>query len=241
MSVHLSGRNTSHHTNGVLHHDSYVPYLYYDHCCDCNQGTNNLQEGSRRGNQLHRNNPPYPKSCHNADRRSRKYSVRHIHEHPECIKLLDVSRNIQTADRKIFRNHIHKWIFLSSAIVSAPISVKGLVNVGWTEIPSVQYAELAYLTICATFISYFLIPVAQKRIRPTLVSMYTYVQPIIAIVFSITIGMDALTWQKILAAAMVFGGLVIVSYSKSKAFREQLIFVAVADVSLRNNYYFCNL
>lgn len=113
-----------------------------------------------------------------------------------------------------------KWIFLFAAIVSAPISVKGLANVGWTEIPSVQYAELAYLTICATFISYFLIPVAQKRIRPTLVSMYTYVQPIIAIVISMIIGMDILTWQKILAAVMVFAGVVIVSYSKSKAFRK---------------------
>jgi drug/metabolite transporter (DMT)-like permease len=29
--------------------------------------------------------------------------------------------------------------------------------------------------------------------------------------------MDTLTWQKVLAAAMVFGGVIIVSYSKSKA------------------------
>ena len=71
------------------------------------------------------------------------------------------------------------------------------------------------MVICATFITYFLIPVAQKRIRPTLVSMYSYVQPIIAIVISIAIGMDAITWQKVLAAAMVFGGVIIVSRSRS--------------------------
>lgn len=45
--------------------------------------------------------------------------------------------------------------------------------------------------------------------------MYSYIQPIIAIVVSIIIGMDALTWQKVVAAGMVFGGLIIVSYSKS--------------------------
>ena len=108
-----------------------------------------------------------------------------------------------------------KWIFLFSGIISIPISAPGMFKVEWTSIPAIQYAELAYLVICATFISYFLIPLGQKRIRPTLVSMYSYVQPIIAIVVSICIGMDSLTWQKILAAVMVFGGVIIVSYSKT--------------------------
>lgn len=108
-----------------------------------------------------------------------------------------------------------KWIFLISAIVATPFSAKGLINVNWTAIPAIQYAELAYLIFCATFISYFLIPIAQKRIRPTLISMYSYVQPIIAIAISIAIGMDTLTWQKTLATLLVFGGLIIVSYSRS--------------------------
>ena len=108
-----------------------------------------------------------------------------------------------------------KWIFLFSFCVAAPFSAKGLTEVNWADIPSIQYAELAYLIICATFITYFLIPVAQKRIRPTIISMYSYVQPIIAISISIAIGMDILTWQKVLAAAMVFGGVIVVSYSKS--------------------------
>ena len=108
-----------------------------------------------------------------------------------------------------------KWIFLFSAVVATPFSAKGLINVNWTAIPAIQYAELAYLIFCATFISYFLIPIAQKRIRPTLISMYSYVQPIIAIAISIAIGMDTLTWQKALATLLVFGGLIIVSYSRS--------------------------
>ena len=108
-----------------------------------------------------------------------------------------------------------KWIFLFSALVATPLSLKGLINVDWAGIPSKQYAELAYLIICATFITYFLIPVAQKRIRPTLVSMYSYVQPIIAIAVSIAIGMDTLTWQKFLATILVFSGLIIVSRSRA--------------------------
>ena len=108
-----------------------------------------------------------------------------------------------------------KWIFLFSACVSTPLSLRGLINVDWAGIPTKQYAELAYLIICATFITYYLIPISQKRIRPTIVSMYSYVQPIIAIAVSIAIGMDTLTWQKILATVLVFGGLAIVSRSRA--------------------------
>ena len=110
-----------------------------------------------------------------------------------------------------------KWIFLFAFMVSAPFSLGEIASLDLSVIPTIQLAELAYLIFCATFITYFLIPVGQKRIRPTLVSMYSYVQPIIAIVISITVGMEVLTWQKVLAAVLVFGGVVVVSYSKSRA------------------------
>lgn len=108
-----------------------------------------------------------------------------------------------------------KWIFLFSFLMSVPMSGKEIITLSWTSIPSAQLWELGYLIVFATFISYFLIPVGQKIIRPTLVSMYSYIQPIIATAISICIGMDTLTWQKILAAAMVFGGVIIVSRSRS--------------------------
>lgn len=110
-----------------------------------------------------------------------------------------------------------KWIFLFSALMSLPLSLREVVSLSWTKIPSVQLWELGYLIVFATFISYFLIPFGQKRIRPTLVSMYSYIQPIIATVISIIIGMDILTWQKLLAAGLVFFGVFVVSSSRSAA------------------------
>ena len=107
-----------------------------------------------------------------------------------------------------------KWIFLFSALMSLPLSFREVFSFGWTQIPGEQMWELGYLIVFATFMAYFLIPFGQKRIRPTLVSMYSYIQPIIATVISIIIGMDILTWQKLLAAAMVFGGVIIVSRSR---------------------------
>ena len=109
-----------------------------------------------------------------------------------------------------------KWIFLFAFAISAPFAGKEIITLDWGTIPTIQLAELAFLVAFATFTTYFLIPIGQKRIRPTLVSMYSYVQPIVAILISIGTGMEMLTWQKILAAVMVFGGVIIVSYSKGR-------------------------
>ncbi len=110
-----------------------------------------------------------------------------------------------------------KWIFLFSAFMSLPLSLREVVSLEWTKIPSVQMWELGFLIVFATFVSYFLIPFGQKRIRPTLVSMYSYIQPIIATIISIILCMDILTWQKLMAALMVFAGVFIVSRSRAKA------------------------
>ena len=45
--------------------------------------------------------------------------------------------------------------------------------------------------------------------------MYTSLQPIIAAIVSIWIGMDTLTWQKILATVFVVGGVVLVNRSRA--------------------------
>ena len=110
-----------------------------------------------------------------------------------------------------------KWIFLFSALMSLPLSLREVASLEWTKIPSVQMWELGFLIVLATFVSYFLIPFGQKRIRPTLVSMYSYIQPIIATIISIILCMDILTWQKLMAALMVFAGVFIVSRSRAKA------------------------
>ena len=110
-----------------------------------------------------------------------------------------------------------KWIFLFSTLMTLPFSASELLEVEFTSLPASYIAELAFLIVCATFVTYFLIPVGQKLLRPTLVGMYTYVQPIVATVVSIYVGLDKLTLSKVIAAITVFAGVVIVSRSRQKA------------------------
>lgn len=108
-----------------------------------------------------------------------------------------------------------KWIFLFSSIYIIPFSARDLMTVNWAGMSASVTLEIGYLVLFATFIAYFLIPVAQKRVRPTIVCLYTYLQPLIACVVSIYAGIDHLTWQKTVAAVLVIGGVAVVNSSRS--------------------------
>lgn len=108
-----------------------------------------------------------------------------------------------------------KWVFLFSLLISLPFSAKGLFTLDYAAIPVPVRWEIGYLILFATFIAYYLIPYGQKRIRPTLVSMYNYLSPIIATTVSIWAGLDHLTWEKVIAASAIVGGVILVSKSRA--------------------------
>ena len=108
-----------------------------------------------------------------------------------------------------------KWMFLVSFLVSIPFSLPHLPESDFAAVPVRVWWEIGFMIFFSTFVAYFLIPVGQKRIRPTLVSMYGYLQPIIAIAVAIWTGMDRLTVTKVLAALLVFTGVWVVNKSRA--------------------------
>ena len=108
-----------------------------------------------------------------------------------------------------------KWMFLFSVAMSLPFSARGLVTTEYAAIQTGTLLEILFVIIFATFVSYFLIPMGQKRIRPTLVSMYSYIQPMVAVIISIITGLDILTWEKVVAMVLVFAGVAIVNRSRA--------------------------
>lgn len=109
-----------------------------------------------------------------------------------------------------------KWMFLFSMIVSVPLNFHELTHLPFGAMPSGYLLELGFLILFSTFIAYFLIPIGQKTLRPTVISLYSYLQPLIATITSICLGMDKLSWQKLLAAVLVFTGVILVNRSRAK-------------------------
>ena len=110
-----------------------------------------------------------------------------------------------------------KWMFLFATICSLPICWGDVSRVDYANISVDMYLRIIYVVALATFLAYLFLPIGQKSLRPTIVSMYNYLQPIVASIVALILGMDVFGWIKGSATVLVFLGVYIVTRSKSYA------------------------
>lgn len=110
-----------------------------------------------------------------------------------------------------------KWMFLSATVVTLPFSGPSLAGIDFAAVPGAVWGEVAYVVFVGTVMTFFLVPIGQRLLRPTVVSSYNYVQPVVSAVVSLYLGLDTFGWVKGLAVALVFGGVLMVSRSRAKA------------------------
>lgn len=109
-----------------------------------------------------------------------------------------------------------KWMFTFAALVILPFSVRTIAMTRWSALGMEEVAGIAYVVAGATFIAYILVMIGQKNLRPTVVGMYNYVQPVVATSIGIYLGLDRLTPVKLLAIALIFSGVYLVSVSRGR-------------------------
>ncbi len=111
---------------------------------------------------------------------------------------------------------IMKWMFTYAFICTLPFSTNDLMNTRWESLPAADVAGLAYVVVCGTFLCYMLVVVGQKALRPTVAGMYNYIQPVVACVVAVCWNMDTFNLTKAVAVAMIFGGVYLVTISRSR-------------------------
>ncbi len=116
---------------------------------------------------------------------------------------------------------INKWMFVYASICYIPFSYHDISAIQWAAIPTTAILQVLYVVLGGSFLAYLCIMTAQKLLRPTVVSMYNYMQPIVATIAAILMGVGSFGWQKGLAIALVFLGVYIVTQSKSRADLEK--------------------
>ena len=110
---------------------------------------------------------------------------------------------------------IMKWMFLFGTIVCTPFCYTPLMQTDFTVLSAETFWRIGYMVVMATFLGYLLIPIGQKVLLPTTLSMYNYLQPVVASLLAIAIGMDTFGLEKALSAVLVFSGVYIVTQSKN--------------------------
>lgn len=111
---------------------------------------------------------------------------------------------------------VNKWMFTWATVFVVPVSSGHLSQLSWATLTSTTWMEVGFVVFFGTFVSYLLSIVAQGVLRPTVVSVYNYVQPIVSVTVSVLTGLGVFTWQQGLAVILVFSGVWLVVKSKSK-------------------------
>ena len=111
---------------------------------------------------------------------------------------------------------IMKWMFTYAFICTLPFSARDLMSTDWLSLGWTDMGGLSFIVVGATFLSYMLVVVGQKNLRPTVAGMYNYVQPVVACIVAVCWGMDSFNLTKGIAVVLIFGGVYLVTASRSR-------------------------
>jgi drug/metabolite transporter (DMT)-like permease len=110
---------------------------------------------------------------------------------------------------------ILKWVSFFGFLFILPFSVKEITTLHLQSVTVHAWLGVGYVVVFNTFIAYLLINFALKTVEASMVSFYTYLQPVIASVMSVSLGTEAITVPKIIAALLIFGGVLLVIRTKT--------------------------
>ena len=115
---------------------------------------------------------------------------------------------------------VNKWMFTWASLFVLPFTTVHVSQLSWASFTAATWLEVVYMVVLGTFVSYLLSVVAQSVLRPTVVSVYNYVQPIVSVVVSVAVGMSVFTLPQGVAVVLVFTGVWLVIKTKSKRDEE---------------------
>jgi drug/metabolite transporter (DMT)-like permease len=110
---------------------------------------------------------------------------------------------------------VMKWTFLFGMLTNIPLGYNQWSTMDWSAISLNAWLAIGFVVVFATYLGYLLIVFGLRRLSPTVVSTYTYTQPIIAAYLATLMGQDHITLVMIVSAMLIFAGVFVVSRQKN--------------------------
>ncbi|MBT8327021.1 MAG: DMT family transporter [Bacteroidia bacterium] len=103
------------------------------------------------------------------------------------------------------------YIFLFGFLYVLPFGIGDLAKVDWHLMPPKAIFGIGYAVFGITILAYLLNAWALQRSTSTTVGSYIYLQPVLATTIAVLVGMDVITYQKAMYAAVIVLGLWLVN------------------------------
>lgn len=111
---------------------------------------------------------------------------------------------------------INKWMFTYASIAILPFTFGHVSAIDYSAISVSTWLETGFVVVFGTYVSYILMMVGQQTLRPTVVSIYNYVQPLVSVTVSVLTGIGVFKPSQGLAVILVCLGVWLVTKSKSR-------------------------
>lgn len=111
---------------------------------------------------------------------------------------------------------VNKWMFTYATVMILPFTFGHMSSIDYAAIPTSTWLETGFVVIFGTYISYILMMIGQQTLRPTVVSIYNYVQPVVSVTVSVLTGIGVFKPTQGLAVILVCLGVWLVTKSKSR-------------------------
>ncbi len=107
-------------------------------------------------------------------------------------------------------------MFTFGFIAITPVSIQSMLQTQWLLLSIEEVGSILFIVVLWTFVSYILVLMGQRLLRPTVAAMYNYFQPIIACLVAISWGLDVFNLYKAAAVVLIFTGVYLVTKSRAK-------------------------
>lgn len=108
-----------------------------------------------------------------------------------------------------------RWVYCVAALVTLPFGLDGIIHTDYAAVARHALWPTLFILIVPTYVPNLMLNYALKTVAPTVSSIYTYIQPMLAIAMSVALGLDKLHTDTVIFALVIFAGvgLVLRSYT----------------------------
>ena len=113
---------------------------------------------------------------------------------------------------------VMRWIYCIAALLILPFGAEDLIRTDFSALHGRALAATIFVIFAPTYIPNLMLNYALRQVAPTITSIYGYLQPVLAILFSVAMGLDRLHWDTVAFALVIFVGVgvVVTSYNSHR-------------------------
>ena len=124
---------------------------------------------------------------------------------------------IKNLTKKYHAITLAKWLYLLGLVMVIPFGFSELSVVNWTSMPMPIIYRVGFIIIFTSFMTYMFNLFAIKELKPTTLSIFIYLQPVIASSYALLVGSDSLNFIKIASTLLIFIGVYLVTRKPKEA------------------------